>query len=327
MKVSELIKSRTDDWLELETMCNSKKSHFADDPEKSIRFSELYRATCADLALAESYNLPPQTVDYLHRLVAVAHNQLYQSNQFQWESWYRTIFEKTPQLIFNEPCVHFCFIVFWGLFIAGAYLAYEDTIWPDFAHQVVGSESLETFEDMYADFGTNRGAGANSMMAGFYVFNNAGIGLSCFVSMLLLVPGLVTLAFNAVYLGAVFGYMFRPDLGDASVNFQMFVTAHSPLELTAIVLSAGAGLKIGLSWLVTGGLSRLDSLYKTSREALPIAMCAVILFCLAALVEGFISPAPENLLPWWFKGSVSVFTSLLLMFYFVILGYPRKLFE
>ena len=326
MKVSELIESRRDEWLELEALCKSRKSDFADDPSKLVRFSELYRATCADLALAESYNLPPQTVDFLHRLVAVAHNQLYRSTQFQWESWYRVIFEKTPQLIFKEPCVQFCFIVFWGLFVGGAYLAYEDTVWPDFAQQVVGSESLEMFEDMYADF-NGRGAGANSMMTGFYVFNNAGIGLSCFVSMLLLVPGLVTLAFNAVYLGAVFGHMFRPDLGEASINFQTFVTAHGPLELTAIVLSAGAGLKIGLSWLVTGGLSRLDSLYKTSREALPIAMCAVILFCLAALVEGFISPAPDSILPWWVKGAVSVFTSLLLMFYFVILGYPRRLFD
>ena len=326
MKVSERINSRRNDWLELERLCKTAKTELANDPEKIVRFSELYRATCADLALAESYNLPPQTVDFLHRLVAVAHNQLYRSSKFQWQNWYRIIFEDTPQAIFREPCVHFCFIVFWGLFIAGAYLAYEDSVWPEFAHQVVGSDSLEMFEDMYADFG-GRGAGANSMMTGFYVFNNAGIGLSCFVSMLLLVPGLVTLAFNAIYLGAVFGYMFRPDLGEASINFQTFVTAHGPLELTAVVLSAGAGLKIGLSWLVTGGLSRLDSLYKTAREALPIAMCAVILFCLAALVEGFISPTPGSLMPWWIKGSVSVFTSLLLMFYFVILGYPRKLFD
>ena len=128
-----------------------------------------------------------------------------------------------------------------------------------------------------------------------------------------------------MFLGAVFGYMFRPDLGDASVNFKMFVTAHGPLELTAIVLSAGAGLKIGLSWLITGGISRLDSLKKTAREALPIAMCAVILFCMAAFVEGFISPTPEKYMPWWVKGCVSVFTSLMLMFYFVILGFPRKL--
>ena len=79
-------------------------------------------------------------------------------------------------------------------------------------------------------------------MMGFYVMNNASIGISCFVSMLFVLPGLITLTFNAVYLGTVFGFMFRPELGDAGVNFKNFVTAHGPFELTAIVLSAGTVL-------------------------------------------------------------------------------------
>ena len=83
--------------------------------------------------------------------------------------------------------------------------------------------------------------------------------------MLLVLPGLIILTSNAVQIGAVFGYMFRPDMGDASINFKTFVTAHGPFELTAIVLAAGAGLKIGLSWMITGGLSRTESLNKRSR--------------------------------------------------------------
>ena len=223
MKVAALLEKRQEQWKELEAFCAEKKSELHKDPVKLARFSELYRSTCADLALSESYNLPPQTSEYLHRLIAVAHNQLYRSSKFQWQTWYRVIFEDTPRAIFHEPCVHFCFIVFWGLFISAGYLAYENTIWPDFANDVVGEKNLEMFEEMYSDF-NGRGAGANSQMAGFYIFNNAGIGLSCFVSMLLLIPGFVTLTTNAMFLGAVFGYMFRPDLGDASVNFKMFVT-------------------------------------------------------------------------------------------------------
>ncbi len=138
-----------------------------------------------------------------------------------------------------------------------------------------------------------------------------------------MIPGLVTLSYNAVNLGAVFGFMFRPELGESSVNFQNFVTAHGPFELTAIILSAGAGLKIGLGWLMTGGLSRSDSLLKTAREALPIAMCAVVLFILAALIEGFISPTSTGFMPWWVKGVVAVGSSCGLMIYFVVLGYPQ----
>ena len=323
MKVAELIARREVQWKELEKLCSDDKRSLRKDPEKLVRFSELYRGTCADLALAESHQLPPQTIDYLHRLVAVAHNQLYRSSKYQWQKWFKILFEETPQAIFREPCIHFCFVVFWGLLISSAYLSFENSIWPGFANEVVGEKNLENVERIYRGF-DGRSFADNSMMTGFYVYNNAGIGLSCFVSMLFLIPGFVTLSNNAVQIGAVFGYMFRPDLGDASINFKTFVTAHGPLELTAIVLSAGAGLKIGLSWLITNGLSRRDSLITTAREALPIVMCAVVLFCLAAIVEGFISPTPEKYMPWWVKGSVSVFTSLMLMFYFVILGYPRK---
>lgn len=324
MKVAELIEKRASLWQELETLCNDVASRKTrTDPDTVTRFSSLYRAACADLALAESYQLPPNTVDYLHRLVAKAHNQLYRSRRFQWNDWYKKIFEDTPKLIFNDPCIHLVTLMFWGLFLIAAFLAYENSVWPGFAEKVVGEEGLESMRDMYNGFGSNRGIGTNSFMMGFYVNHNASIGLSCFVMMLFVLPGLITLSYNAVYLGTVFGYMFRSDLGDASVNFQNFVTAHGPFELTAIILSAGAGLKIGLSWLMTTGLSRKDSLIKTARETLPIAMCAVVLFCLAAMIEGFVSPTSADVLPWWVKGAVAVISSCMLMIYFVVLGYPR----
>ncbi len=322
MKVAELIENRQPQWRELETLCNSIAGQSRRDPDAIARFSALYRAACADLALAEAYQLPPKTVDYLHRLVARSHNQLYRARRYQWGKWYKIVFEDTPRQVFNEGCVHFVFIVFWGMFLLSGYLAYEDRLWPDFAAEVLGDEQLETMSDSFAGF-DGRTWGENSSMLGFYILNNAGIGLTCFVSMLPVLPGLVMLSFNAVQLGASFGYMFRPDMGSAGINFQNFVTAHGPFELTAIILAAGAGLKIGLSWLITGGLNRMDSLQKTAREALPIAMCSVILFCLAALIEGFISPTPERFMPWWMKGIVAVACSCMLMFYFVVLGYPR----
>lgn len=323
MKVSELIKKRQPMWLELEQLCDIL-GNVASKPNQELiaRFSALYRAACADLALAESHQLPPNTVDYLHRLVGRAHNQLYRSRSFQWQDWARKIFFDTPRTIFREPCVHIATGVFWGLFLISAFLAYNETVWPGFAENIVGEEQLGDVRQMYTGFDQGRGFGADGFMFGFYVNNNAGIGLSCFVTMLGVLPGLVTLAFNALHLGTVFGFMFRPDIGDASRNFQNFVTAHGPFELTAIVLSAGAGLKIGLGWVITHGRTRRDSLARTAREALPIAMAAVVLFCLAAVVEGFISPTESARMPWWVKGGVGLVSNFLLLIYFVILGFP-----
>ena len=324
MKVGDLIEQRQPMWSELEKLCDVVGQSTSRPSQETVnRFSELYRAACADLALAEAYQLPPNTVDYLHRLVARAHNQLYRSRSFQWQQWADQILFETPRKIFMDPCVHLVTVMFWGLFLIAAFLAYDDSRWEGFAQQVVGEEQLEMVQQMYTSFGGGRDFGMDGFMFGFYVNHNASIGLSCFVTMLLVLPGLITLAYNAVSLGAIFGYMFRPEVGEASVNFQNFVTAHGPFELTAVVLSAGAGLKIGLSWMMTGGLSRRDSLVKTAREALPIAMCAVVLFCLAAVIEGFISPSTADTLPWWVKGTVAVLSTTLLLFYFVLLGYPR----
>lgn len=326
MKAVELIERRQAAWQELEAACTEvKRARTRRDFQKMTRFAALYRDACADLALAPAYQLPPKTVEYLHSLVARAHNQLYRSQSFRWREWLEQAFIETPRLIFQERCVQFCAVLFWLLFGISAFLAWEDSLWPGFANSVLGDAHLEQLEANFNDAdltgtGGGRSVSENMFMLGFYIFNNAGIGLTCFVMMLLVLPGLVILSFNAVFLGATFGYMLRGDAGEMGNNFQIFVTAHGPFELTAVILAAGAGLRIGFSWIQTQGLARLDSLRKNARRVLPIAICAVVCFCLAALIEGFISPMPGNLIPWWAKGMTAIISSTVLMAYFVVQG-------
>ena len=157
-------------------------------------------------------------------------------------------------------------------------------------------------------------------MAGFYIQHNTGIGLKCFASGLLVIPGLFISLYNAAFLGAAFGYMARPDVPEGA-NFFHFVTAHGPCELTAVVLASGSGLRLGWSWIHTQGLTRLGSLRKTAVECMPIIGAMMVLFFLAALIEGFLSPSAA---PYAVKAAVAILTSGALMFYFVVLGFPRR---
>lgn len=330
MKIDELLEQRQSEWMELEQLCDRLSGRGAKlAPDQVLRFATLYRNACADLSLAEAWHLPPTTIGYLQGLVARAHHRLYRARNLDFRRWLELALLETPRQIFAEPAVHIAALVFWGLAFLSGYLAWNQSIWPDFAEQVLGTQTLQQFEEMYADFEPEdngsgaRSSGTNFSMAGFYIWNNAGIGLQCFASMVLILPGFVTLAFNAVHLGAVDGYMLRSGIGDAGIHFRNFTTAHGPLELTAIVLSAGAGLKIGLGWFWSRGFRRIDGLMRAGRESLPIILCAVVMFILAALVEGFLSPLPSRLLPWWTKGLVALVTSTLMMFYFVVLGFPR----
>jgi uncharacterized membrane protein SpoIIM required for sporulation len=183
----------------------------------------------------------------------------------------------------------------------------------------MGDAQIEQLESSFSAPITGRNAAYNPLMAGFYIYHNTGIGLKCFAGGLLVVPGLFVTVHNAAQLGAAFGYMARPDV-PAGVNFFHFVTAHGPFELTAIVLAAGAGLRLGLSWIKTNGLTRIDSLRRTAGDAMPIMGTAMMLFFLAALIEAFLSPSAA---PYAIKAVVAVICSGLLMFYFVVLGYPQ----
>lgn len=321
MIIAAVLEKRRHQWAELEQMCDQleirgriKKA----GPESIMRFATLYRSACADLALADSYQLPPATVTYLHRLVARAHNNLYRSDRLDPSSWVETVFVVAPRQIFMDPCVRVATVLFFGLFALSMILAYNESTFPTFATSVMGSQQIEQMETMYAE-PVQGSLDHYVQMAGFYIMHNTGIGLQCFAFGILIIPCLFKLSFNAVALGAAFGYMARPDSSGGD-NFLHFVTAHGPFELTAIALAGGAGLRIGVGLFSTGGLSRIDSLFQASRKAVPIMAASATLFFLAALTEGFISPSP---LPYTIKAAWAIFSSGLISFYFVVLGFPH----
>lgn len=321
MKVAELLEARRKNWQELERLTEqmqfSRKSMLGS--ATLSRFTTLYRAACADLALADAYQLPPNTVQYLHRLVGRAHNQLYRSRRFQFREWSRLLMYDVPQAMFKDNCLRVAIVLFWGTFILSAALAYNENLWPGFAEKVLRPEGIDQMEQSFSSL-EGRDGGENFAMAGFYIQHNTGIGLQCFAGGLLILPGILVTIFNAGSLGAAFGHMAASDAQTAA-NFFHFVTAHGPFELTAIVLSAGAGLKLGVSWLYTRGLTRTASLQKAGRETMPMMGTAMVLFFLAALTEGFLSPSSA---PYWLKATFAVVACFLLTVYFVVLGFPRR---
>ncbi len=323
MNVAQLLESRRAQWAELEMLCDQleMRGRTRDArPDTVLHFANLYRSTCADLALADAHQLPSTTINYLHHLVARAHNNLYRSNRMQPATWVETLFVTAPRHIFLDPCVRVATLLFFGLFVLSAFMAYQADLFPGFAKSVLGEQQMEKLESMYAD-PIQGSLDHYVVMAAFYIMHNTGIGLQCFALGVLIIPCLYKLSFNAILLGASFGYMSRPD-STGGDHFLHFVTAHGPFELTAIALSGAAGLRVGVGLFSTGGLTRVASLVRSARRAVPIMAAAGVLFFLAALTEGFISPSP---LPYTIKALWAVGSAGLISFYFVVLGFPYEI--
>ena len=314
MKAADIIVARTPAWKELEAdIVWFRNNRRGGDADRVAQFAKRYRAACGDLSLAISMRFPSNTTSYLHQLVADAHTQLYRSETFRLRNWGRILLNDVPRRILRDPCSWISFGVFWGLFLGSLIAAYSNE---EFANSVAGEKNLQQVEDMYSHPIDKESTDASrDFMTGFYLFNNAGIGLRCFASGIFFgIGSLVVLAFNAILLGTTFGHVLRSPSAD---HFVTFVTAHGPFELTAVVLSAAAGLRVGWAVIDTGGRSRRESLQAASPQALEVAGVATLLFLFAAYIEGFVSPST---LPYEFKALTAVISTLLLLGYLLGLG-------
>ena len=318
MKVFEFLEKRQAQWKELETLCIAMegRSFRSLGGTKLARFAALYRSACADLALADAYHLPPTTVDYLHNLVGRAHNQFYRVGRLDLLRWIDLFFRDLPKLLFFDMYLRAAFAIFWGAFLFAMQFTMLDS---NYARSICGEEQVAMMEDMYSGEVNRGGISQDIGMSGFYIGHNTGIGLQCFAYGLLAgVGGLFSIVYNAMVLGSIFGYMATIPQGG---NFYRFVLAHGPCELTAIVLSGAAGMRLGFALFFTKGKTRLASIRTSAEQALPIMGLAAVLFFFAALIEGFISPSA---LPAEIKAAVAFVTSAAIMAYLVLLGMPTS---
>ncbi|MEK6234923.1 MAG: stage II sporulation protein M [Planctomycetales bacterium] len=322
MKVAELLEARRRNWKELELLAGTLESRGQRklNAPSAVRFASLYRSACADLALADAYHLPQHTVNYLHHLVGRAHNQLYRGGKLNPGGLFAQLVDVVPRRLCRDWSLRLAFVLFYGCFFACMIMAY---LHRDAAEQISGPAFLEQLDVMYSQpVARKNNLGAGSGMMGFYVQHNTSIGLRVFVFGIFLgVGGLVETIQNACVLGGAFGYMASTANWP---NFRDFVTAHGPFELNAIVVSAAAGMRLGFSLIETNGWSRKASLRRAAKESVPVVALAVILFGLAAFIEGFISPTSFAVGSWDYtreiKVAVASCSSAVLIFYLVVLG-------
>ena len=321
MRVADRLAQREVSWRELDrliTWLDGRPLRRA-TPSEVIRLGELYRSACTDLMLAEAHDLPRDTVVYLHNLVGRAHNAVYRGQGFRFADWGEILFGRVPRQLRSDPALRLAALLFWGSFLICGMIAAAR---PDFTQKILGEAFVEQMDEMYSQpVDAERQGGMqrdDSTMAGFYIQHNASIGLRCFAGGLYFGLGsLYELLSNGIILGSVFGHMASSP---NAPNFFTFVTAHGPFELTAIVFSGAAGLRLGYGLIDTKGETRLASLRREAHNALPTVAASVILFILAAFLEGYVSASP---IPYSAKAGIAMASTLLLGVYLFLGGRSR----
>jgi uncharacterized membrane protein SpoIIM required for sporulation len=121
--------------------------------------------------------------------------------------------------------------------------------------------------------------------------NNIGVALLGFAGGALAGLGsLYILILNGFLLGAIFGVTLHYSM--AGQLFE-FVSAHGPLEITLIIVTAAAGLRMGRAIVEPSDEPRWKALASAGRDAQTILLGCLPWFVPLGIIEGFLSPSPS----------------------------------
>jgi uncharacterized membrane protein SpoIIM required for sporulation len=253
------------------------------------RFSRLFRAICYDLATVRSRDWGRDLETYLNDLARRGHNAFYRAPPGRVREIGRFFTHDFPALLRKNARYFWTAVALYVIpLVVTAVLIGRDV---RLAERILPATDLAAYERMYTEApGQARRASDDTLMAGFYIYNNIGIAFECFATGILFGIGTVfVLVFNGIYHGAVAGFIIAKGNGALFFNF---VVAHSAFELTAVVIAGAAGLMLGHAIVHPGRYTRLEALRRRGFDAVRLAAGAAAMLAIAALIEGFWSPKP-----------------------------------
>lgn len=277
------------DYLAYQKQSKRQRRQNAKPALEDEAYPALYRRLCNQLALAKTRNFSQRTIENLNYLVVEGHHHLYQRRGIAWDKAYDFFARTFPRAVRREKNV-----MLWALasFTVPALLIFILVqFFPTAAYSFLDESTLSSMESMYTPdendrLGESRGSESDVMMFGVYIWNNIGIALRSFSSGLILGIGSIFISvFNGAYLGVIFSHL--DNAGFATKTLYPFVITHGAFELTAIVISCGAGIKLGLSFLFPGRYRRGESVARTSQALVPIVIGFVVMLVIAAFIEAF----------------------------------------
>jgi uncharacterized membrane protein SpoIIM required for sporulation len=243
----------------------------------------LYLRASSHLAEVQTRYHDSALEDYLNALVARAHATIYSTEARSMRSMgqmfgdrYRRAIRRTAPFILAVAAVLAAIALATDLWVATSPEARAGLL-PPAAREAIrraGSGAVEA-------------GGPAPALATFILQNNVQVAFLAFALGITLGAGTIwVIVQNAVLLGLLAGGFQAAGEGP---TFWAFVLPHGFLELIAICIAGGAGLRVGWALIDPGDRPRLTALGEEARDAVLVVVGVIPAFVLAATIEGFVT--------------------------------------
>jgi uncharacterized membrane protein SpoIIM required for sporulation len=305
--VDAYVAAHSGEWQRLESLVGRRGRLSGDEVDELV---SLYQRAATHLSVVRSASPDPALVGRLSTLVARGRSAVTGSHAPAWKDLARFFAVSFPAALYRSARwwaavgVAFCLV---GL-VVGSWVAAHPEVQATIATPEEIRQLVEhDFEDYYS-------SAPASSFAAQVATNNAWVAAMALALGVFILPVLYILWENALNVGISGGLMAANGRLDL---FFGLILPHGMLELTCVFVAAGAGLRLGWSWIDPGQRSRSQALMEEGLAAGALAIGLACTLFLSGVIEAFVTPSG---LPTWARIGIGFSAWGAFMVYVFVLG-------
>ncbi|MGI5139611.1 stage II sporulation protein M [Streptomyces sp. CA-106110] len=310
MDLDVFVSTHRAEWDRLDALLRRRRRLTGAEADELVA---LYQRTATHLSVIQSSAPDPQLTGRLSQLVARARSAVTGTRRASWR-------DVTQFLAYGFPAAVYRSRRWWiptALLstVIAALLGWWIGTHPEVQASIAAPSELRTLTRPGGEYETYYSSHPAAAFAAQVWTNNAQAAALCLVlGVFLGLPVLVILFENMLNLGVGAGLMSSAGRLD---TFLGLVLPHGLLELTAVFVAAGTGLRLGWTLIDPGPRTRRSALAEEGRAALGVAIGLALVLFVSGAIEGFVTPSG---LPTWARIGIGVVAELAFLTYVYVLG-------
>lgn len=308
MDIDAFVAAHRPTWDRLEHLIRNRSTLTGQEVDELV---DLYQRVATHLSIVRSGSTDQLLVGRLSALVARARSAVTGAHAPAWREFVRFFTVSFPVvayrarrwwLITSLASIAVAWII--GAWVAGN---------PDVQLAIATEDEItQLVEHDFADYYSENPAASFATQVWI---NNAWVSAQVIIfSIFLGLPIPYVLFQNAANVGVSGGLMASRDKLDI---FFGLITPHGLLELTAVLLAAAVGMKLGWTVIDPGPRRRLDALAEQGRAVVSVAIGLVVVLFVSGLIEAMVTPSG---LPTWMRIAIGVLAEVAFLAYVIYFG-------
>jgi uncharacterized membrane protein SpoIIM required for sporulation len=310
MDLDVFVSAHRAEWDRLDALLRRRRRLNGSEADELVA---LYQRTATHLSLIRSSAPDPQLTGRLSQLVARARSAVTGTRRASWRDVTRFLGQGFPAAVYRAR--HWWVPTALLSTVVAVLLGWWIGTHPEVQSSIAAPGQLRQLTRPGGEYETYYSSHPAASFAAQVWTNNAEAAAMCLVlGVFLGLPVLWILFQNMLNLGVGFGLMSSAGRLD---TFLGLVLPHGLLELTAVFVAAGTGLRLGWTVIDPGTRTRRSALAEEGRAAIGVAIGLALVLFVSGAIEGFVTPSG---LPTWIRIGIGISAELAFLAYVFVLG-------